>query len=126
MAGPLQKVVASGPPEKPLDYALSRQGVTFGNTTRLLAGGAEAFPIMLDAIERAEREVLLESYTIAVDATGIRFLDALTFAAKRGCTVRLICDGFGSLSLPTRRLDELEAAGGQTLVYRPVAPWRRN
>jgi cardiolipin synthase len=115
---------APAPAAEPFDYALSTQGMTRGNATRLLPGGAEAFPNMLLAIAAAESEVLLESYTIADDATGRSFLDALAAAAQRGVDVRLICDAFGSLSLPSSRLDALEAAGVKTLVYRPLAPWR--
>lgn len=109
----------------PLDYAVSRQGVTDGNAAQLLVGGAEAFPMMLQAIASARREVLLESYTIADDGTGRAFLDALGEAAARGVTVRLILDGFGSLALPSEHLESLEQLGGQALVYRPVARWRK-
>jgi cardiolipin synthase len=116
---------AEEPLPPPLDYALSLQGVTHHNAARLLPGGAHAFPEMLTAIAEAKREVLLESYTIADDATGRGFLDAAAEAAKRGVTVRLLTDDFGSLSLPSARLAALEEAGAQTLVYRPVAPWRR-
>jgi cardiolipin synthase len=107
----------------PLDYALRGIRVT-PSRALLLPGGADAFPAMLEAIAQARREVLLESYILADDATGREFLGALAEAARRGLTVRLICDGVGSLRLPGDRLDELERAGGQTLVYRPLAPWR--
>lgn len=113
------------PPESPLNYALSLRGVTWGNEVTLLPGGDQAFPRMLEAIAAARHEVLLESYIFADDATGREFLAALGDAARRGCTVRLMCDGIGSFSLPRSRLAELEHAGGQALIYRPVAPWRR-
>src|SRR5579883_1546767 len=107
----------------PLWYAYSARAISRNRAT-LLPGGADAFPAMLDAIAAARGEVLLESYILADDATGREFLDALAAAARRGCAVRLICDGVGSLRLPDARLAELELAGGQALVYRPLAPWR--
>lgn len=81
---------------------------------------------MLAAIAAAEREVLLESYILADDATGRGFIDALVAAAARGALVRLIVDGVGTLGrLPAARLAAAERAGVGVLVYRPVAPWRR-
>ncbi len=111
-------------PALPIHYAFSQQELSEGNRAQLLPGGAIAFPAMLQAIAEAEVEVLLESYTLADDATGRAFLTALGEAAQRGVLVRLIVDGFGSLALPVQYLVELESRGAKTLVYRPVAPWR--
>jgi cardiolipin synthase len=108
-----------------VDYALGRATISQNRAT-LLPGGADAFPAMLADIRAARREVLLESYILADDATGNGFLAALAEAAQRGCTARLICDGVGCLRLPAARLAEAERAGVQTLVYRPIAPWRRH
>ena len=40
---------------------------------RLLRDGIEAFPAMLEAIEAAESEILLEMYWVGADPVGIRF-----------------------------------------------------
>jgi cardiolipin synthase len=47
------------------------------DTVRLLRDGEQAFPAMLEAIERAQREVLLEMYWVGADPVGERFRDAL-------------------------------------------------
>src|SRR5262249_35113776 len=113
-------------PGSPLSYAASLRGVTWGNAVRLLPGGAEAFPAMLAALPAAEHEVLCESYILAHDETGGRFLAAFEAAAARGVMVRVIVDGVGCFGrLPAARLDELARAGVGALVYRPVVPWRR-
>ena len=108
-------------PVGPLRRAPAPIALSEGNRVVLLAGGAEAFPAMLRAIDEAKSEVWLESYIIAADHTGRAFFDALIAAAQRGCETRLICDGVGSFGLPTSWIDELERAGGRALVYRPLA-----
>lgn len=62
----------------------------------LLDGGAEAYPRMLLAIERAQRTVTLEVYTFAPSGVGSRFVAALGAAARRGVQVSVLIDGFGT------------------------------
>jgi cardiolipin synthase len=66
----------------------------------------------LEAIERAEREVLLEIYIFKAGAVGDRFRAALAAAARRGVSVRVLVDAFGSGALPAGYFAALEAAGG--------------
>src|SRR5512140_3244418 len=63
---------------------------------RLLDGGAEAYPRMLDAIEAAQRSIRLEVYAFALDGVGERFVAALAAAAWRGVRVTVVLDGWGS------------------------------
>ena len=91
---------------------------------RLLRDGIEAFPAMLEAIEAAEREILLEMYWVGADAVGIRFRDALTAKAKSGITVRVIYDAVGSLAISPAFWQPLVAAGGEVREYHPVSPLR--
>jgi len=62
----------------------------------LLDGGIEAFPRMVLAIEQARETVQLEMYLFRLDATGRRFVAALSAAAGRGVRVRVSLDGWGS------------------------------
>ena len=95
-----------------------------GDEVRLLRDGIEAFPAMLEAIASAEREILLEMYWIGADAVGIRFREALTRAAKKGVTVRVIYDAVGSLAITPAFWQPLVAAGGEVREYHPVSPLR--
>lgn len=95
-----------------------------GNRVALLVDGAEAYPAMLDAIATAQHAVILETYTFAPDATGRRFVQALAACARRGVSVRLLVDGFGSSSTPLRFLQPIEDAGGRVCVYHPLRFWR--
>jgi cardiolipin synthase len=62
----------------------------------LLDGGEQAYPRMLLAIARAQRHVHLEVYAFAPLGVGVRFVEALGQAAKRGVAVQVLIDGWGS------------------------------
>ena len=50
--------------------SLAMNRYTAGNSVTLLRNGAEYFPVLLEAIALAEREVWLETYIFADDDTG--------------------------------------------------------
>lgn len=98
---------------------------------RLLDGGAELFPAMLDAIESARAAIVLEMYTFRLDRVGGRFVDALGRAARRGVSVRVTLDGWGSALDGRFVARELAAAGAQVAIHNPlfsllVGRFRRN
>ena len=99
---------------------------TAGNRIALLRSGGEFFPAIVGAIERAEREVWLETYIFADDDAGRIVAAALCRAARRGAKVRILVDGWGARHYLTRALEaELVSAGVALLKYRPeVAPWQ--
>jgi cardiolipin synthase len=97
-----------------------------GNRIKLLRNGAEYFPALERAIDSAEREVWLESYLFADDASGRRIAEAMARAAKRGAKVRVMVDGWGAKFYLTPALERfMRDAGIELLKYRPeVAPWQ--
>ena len=90
-----------------------------GNRLTLLRNGAEYFPALEAAIDHARREIFLESYIYEYDVTGRQISAALERAARRGVTVHLLLDGFGSRMLPKAVVEEMRAAGMQVMFYRP-------
>lgn len=96
-----------------------------GNEIALLNDGRQAYPAMLEAVDRAERSINLETYILRDDRTGRRFADALCRRSLNGIEVRLIVDALGSLELPPRFIQRLRNHGVRVLEYHPVAPWRR-
>lgn len=74
-----------------LGHRLSR-----GDDVRLLVGGSQAYPAMLQAIEGATRSIAMASYIFKDDPAGQRFVDALDRAMKRGVQVRVLIDFMGS------------------------------
>ena len=106
---------------------------TDGNRVDLFDNGHEGLSAMLAAIETASHYVHLETYIFRSDATGRRFLDALTRGARRGASVRLIYDALGSRGLDDGALEPLRAAGADLVAFNPIyrlrprfAPRRRD
>jgi len=89
-----------------------------GNTITLLENGEAFFPALLEAIDGAQQEILLQTYIFAADATGRRVADALMRAAARGVAVRVLVDGFGGADFVHELMNELNAAGVETLIFR--------
>src|SRR5436309_4508410 len=100
-----------------------------GNRLTLLRSGVEYFPALETAIHEARREIFLETYIYAGDATGERITKALCAAARRGVAVHVLVDGFGSRDMPAELARELREAGARLLVFRPEVwrfPFRRD
>jgi len=91
-----------------------------GNAVRILRDAAENFPAWLDAIGRAERTILFESYLWADDDVGREFAAALSARARDGIRVCVIYDWLGSLG--ARDLwAELRAAGAEVRRFNRFA-----
>jgi cardiolipin synthase len=81
---------------------LEPQSVTVGaNELTIYTYGAHLYDAMIDAIDRAEHTVYLETFIWKADAVGERFLDAVTRAADRGVTVACVYDVFANLVVPS-------------------------
>ena len=74
---------------------LSGYSATRTNRVRLLRDGADTFTAMLELIEDAETEVLLENYILRADAVGYAYGQALIERARDGVSVRILHDPFG-------------------------------
>lgn len=94
------------------------KGAIPGNAVHLLENGHDYFPALEASLDAAEREVYLQTYIFAADATGRRIADALARAAARGVTVRVMVDGFGGREFVRSLMDELIAAGVEVQIYR--------
>jgi cardiolipin synthase A/B len=107
--------------------------MTPGHHLRLLQGGAELFPAMVQAMDRAVQLVHLETYIFDFANGALQVAHALERAALRGVTVRLVVDGVGTPSVPADWAQRLTAAGVQWRVYQPLgrlgllipSRWRR-
>ena len=90
-----------------------------GNQVELLQNGEQYFPVLESEIDAASINIHLEFYIFEADATGERIVAALIRAARRGVSVRLLVDGFGSRAFSGTMQDGLLAAGVQSMVFRP-------
>lgn len=99
-------------------------GFVNGNRITLLKSGVEYFPALTAAFDAARSEIHLETYIFESDATGRSIAAALMRAARRGVSVNVMVDGFGSQDLDPALVRELRAAGARFLVYRRnISPW---
>jgi cardiolipin synthase len=99
----------------------------------LIVEGDELYDLMITAIERAERDIRMESFIFAADEVGRRFADALAAKARDGLHVRLHLDAFGAGYRIFRDLERhLESAGVRLRwfhsfnLYRPLQYLQRN
>jgi cardiolipin synthase len=91
-----------------------------GNRIRLLQDGEQAYPAMLDAIAKAEQEILLMTYLFECDEVGQKFITALLAAKGRGVRVTVLIDDVGRRhSFPTI-LPKLKQANLETRCFNPL------
>ncbi len=92
-----------------------------GHNVRLLQGGQDFFPALVQAIDESRHEVRLETYIFNVDESGQGVADALARAAARGVAVRMVIDGAGTPDLPPALTAQLDQAGVQWRIYSRLA-----
>ncbi|GAA5234139.1 cardiolipin synthase ClsB [Verticiella sediminum] len=92
---------------------------TRGNAIKLLENGEAYYPAILEAIEAARQEILIETFILFEDKVGIALKDALVRAGRRGVRVTVTVDDYGSPSFSQAFLDDLADAGVQLLVFDP-------
>jgi len=100
---------------------------------RLLTGGVDLFAAMVEAMDAAQHEVLLETYIFDFAGSGADVAYALMRAAQRGVRVCVVVDGVGTGELPAPWDDQFAQAGVHVRVYAPAvgigfwlpSRWRR-
>jgi len=80
------------------------------------------FRTLLDDIDRAESEVIVESYIFRLDIVGHAFVKALQNACARGVQIRLLIDGVGSYRHTDQLVNLLESEHCQIRIFHPL-PW---
>ncbi len=91
-----------------------------GHTVRLLPGGTDFFPSLIETIDASQTEVRLETYIFNFDATGESVANALIRAAQRGVSVMVMVDGIGTPPLTDFWMHRLEEAGVQWHRFLPL------
>ena len=112
---------------RPLEQAVRRITKRLAeneNSVEVFYDGDETYPVMLDAIDKAETSVGLSTYIMRDDDVGRRFVAALAAAQKRGVAVRVLIDGIGSGYFPAvfRRLRREGVPSA--LFMHSLLPWR--
>jgi cardiolipin synthase len=88
-----------------------------------LCDGSENYPAWLTAIAEAKHSIDLENYLIREDDVGRAFSDALTGAARRGVSCRVIYDWLGCAGKSSRDFwRRMRDAGVEVRCYNPPRP----
>ncbi|MBI5383320.1 MAG: cardiolipin synthase [Verrucomicrobia bacterium] len=90
------------------------------NQVQLFFRGEEAFASVLQAVEGATEEILLETYILRDDATGRKLLGVLGSAAARGVRVQVLADAFGSWTTKRAFWREMQSLGIEARLFRPL------
>jgi len=90
------------------------------NRFALLVDAAQFYPAMLDAIDRAQKYVLLEQYLVSSGRTLDAFIDHLHKARQRGVTVLVLFDDYGSREFSRQDYERLQAMGIHIAFFNPV------
>ena len=90
-----------------------------GNRARLLENGEEFFSRAFEVIAGAQREILLETFILFEDKVGLELQQRLVEAARRGVSVDVLVDGYGSPGFSSEYLHDLSAAGVRLRMFDP-------
>lgn len=90
-----------------------------GNSVQLFFCGEEAFSSVLQAVENAENEILLETYILKDDDTGMRLIKMLGIAAARGVKVRVLADAYGSWTTKRKFWRRMQEMGIEVRLFHP-------
>jgi cardiolipin synthase A/B len=100
-----------------------------GNRVDLLENGEEFYPRVRALIEAAATSVYIETFILADDEVGRELREVLIAAARRGVSVDVLADGFGSDGLSPEFIGGLTEAGARLHLFEPrrrLLGWRTN
>ena len=103
---------------------MSGRALRPNHTLSLLKGGEALFPALVQAIDAARSEVLLETYIFDFARSVLPVAEALERAGARGVTVCVVVDGVGTGEIPQVWHKRWKAAGVRWRVFNPAQGWR--
>lgn len=90
-----------------------------GHRLELLENGEAYFPRVNQAIESACERIIIETFILFEDEIGLELARMLMAAARRGVTVDITVDGYGSSGMTQDFITALAAAGVRLHIYDP-------
>ncbi|NNE34270.1 MAG: phosphatidylserine/phosphatidylglycerophosphate/cardiolipin synthase family protein, partial [Rhodothermales bacterium] len=95
-------------------------GTSVGNELTLRPDAAEMLEVLLGLIRSASDRIWLEVYIFESDQIGKAVTAELVTAARRGCEVVVLIDGWGGRKFPSKARRHLVDAGVSVAFYNPV------
>ncbi len=126
VAKPFDSKETSIPCEKPflplakLVNRLVTRPLLSGNHIEPLIDGGQAYPAMLEAIEKADKSIVLSTYIFERTGIGSHFVTALGKAVARGVQVRILIDDTGARLLRSSAAKALRKAQVPVAVFNPT------
>ncbi len=99
---------------------------TDGNRVELLENGETFFPQLLRRINRAEKEIFIETFILEEDRVGKALQKALVAAAKRGVWISVTTDSYGTFYLDAEYIKTLTEAGVIFQIFDPQPSWLKS
>ena len=94
-----------------------------GNDVKYYPLGDDAYPVMLEELEKAERFIFMEYFIICDGQMWGSILDILERKAKAGVDVRLMYDDLGTITmLPKDYPEQMEARGIKCFAFNRLGP----
>lgn len=93
------------------------------DTEQLFFSGTAFFDDLLSHIAMARYSISIETYIFDHDVLGLRVVEALRQANRRGVRIRVLMDGVGTYINGAQMADALEEAGIDVKIFRPL-PWQ--
>ena len=93
---------------------------TQGKNVRFLVDGEQFYPAIIDAIEQAEKYILMEMYLFESGEIADKFVDVFVRAVRRGVSVQLLLDAYGARGLSKNHRLQLSHAGIEVVFYNPL------
>jgi cardiolipin synthase A/B len=94
-----------------------------GNRVKELINGHQFFPVMLEAISRAQTTITFENFIWRSGQVSDRFIEALSERARAGVKVHCIVDGFGAMKFKKEDRKRLQQSGVQLDIHNPIYFW---
>ncbi len=91
------------------------------NEVQLLFNGEELFPVLIEALQHAEKHIHIEYYIFENDGIGNTIKNILIQKAQEGVEVRFIYDDFGSSSIRKTVVRELTANGVKAYPFNQIS-----
>ncbi|MFD2387338.1 cardiolipin synthase [Enterococcus rivorum] len=108
---------------KQLIYMLTIFGsslYTTKNEIKLYMDGREKFDGLIEDIRAAKDHIHMEYYIYRGDTLGIELRNELIAAAKRGVSIKLLLDAWGSTQVNMKFFEDLKKAGGEVAFFFPL------
>jgi cardiolipin synthase len=91
-----------------------------------LENGETFFPQLIRRINRAEKEIFIETFILGQDRVGNALQKALIAAAKRGVWVAVTADSYGTFFLDPEYIKTLTEAGVVFQIFDPQPSWLKS